>query len=131
MDLVKLKAELDADPLSRGYSGMSDVEAATSLNDTVDRNVNKATMTASEVLNAVVPAEFNALTEAEQTRIWSLLGIGTLNPFGVEATLLTAAFGAGSATIVALAGLRKDTVSRATELGLGFVAPGHVENARY
>ncbi len=34
-------------------------------------------------------------------------------------------------TLQALAALQTETVSRAAEIGLGFVSPGHVENARY
>ena len=37
-DLVALKIELDADPLVRGYSGMTDQQAADSLN-TVNRSI--------------------------------------------------------------------------------------------
>ncbi len=37
VDPVALKAELDTDPLTRGYSGMNDEAAADSLNLTLDR----------------------------------------------------------------------------------------------
>ena len=39
-------------------------------------------------------------------------------------------FGGGSATITALQALRVEAVSRAVELGLGTIYPGHVQNAR-
>ncbi len=130
MDYAKLKAELTDDSLTRGYSGMTDVQAAADLN-TVYRERNKASMSGSEVINNVDPGEWNALTDAQREAVWNIVHLGTLNPFGIEATMLTAVFGAESNTIAALAAARKESVSRAVELGLGTVAPGDVENARY
>ena len=129
MDYVALKAELTADPLSRGYSGMSDSAAAADLN-TVYRTRPKDTMTGSEILQAINKTEFTALTAANKQLVWDLLHLGTLNPFGVEAALFVDAFGGGSATIAALAAARVDDVSRGEELGLGTVYPGDIENAR-
>jgi len=126
-DIAKLKAELTGNP--NRYSEMTDEAAAADLN-TAYRERNKNSLTATEVLNAVVPAEFNALSDTVQRRIWDVLHIGDINPFGVEATLFIAAFGAGSVTIANLAKIRKEKISRAVELGLGFVYPGHVQNAR-
>jgi len=128
-DIVKLKTEIDTDPLARGYSGMSDAAVAVDIN-TVYRTVNKDTMTGTEVLNAIVKSEFNALTAENKQLVWDLIHLGTLNPFGLEASLLTDAFGGGSSTITALAALRKTNVSRAEELGLGHVYEGHVQEAR-
>ena len=128
-DIAKLRAELTADPLGRGYAGMTDVAVAADLN-TVYCERNKSLLTATEVLNAIVLAEFNALTDAVQRRIWDVIHIGEINPFGVEEKLFIAAFGAGSVTIANLAEIRKEAVSRAVELGIGFVYPGHVQNAR-
>ena len=129
MDIAKLKAEITDDPLGRGYSEMTDAEIATSLN-TVNREVNKTLMTASEVLNAIDITEWNALTDAAQQKIWDVLHIGEINPFGIEATIFVAVFGGGSATITALAAVRKTIVSRATELGLGITYTAHVTQAR-
>ena len=129
MDIAALKSELTVDPLTRGYSGMSDEAAATDLN-TVYRTRDKVSMTGSEVLNAVDPTAWAALTDVQQQKVWDIVHLGTLNPFGVEATLLIAVFGAGSATITALAEARKENVSRAGELGLGHVFPAHVTRAR-
>ena len=129
MDIAALKSELTSDPLTRGYSGMSDAEAATDLN-TVYRTRDKVSMTGSEVLNAVDPTAWAALTDVQQQKVWDIVHLGTLNPFGVEATLLIAVFGAGSATITALAAARKENVSRADEIGLGHVFPAHVTRTR-
>ena len=129
MDYVALKAELTTDPLTRGYSEMSDVEAATDLN-TVYREKNRTSMSGSEVLNAVDTTQWNGLTDAQRQTVWNVIHLGTVNPFGVEATLLIGVFGAGTATITALAAARLDSMSRAAELGLGSVFAGHVHDAR-
>lgn len=129
MNLVKLKEELTNDPLPRGYSGMTDLEAADSLN-VVNRTLNKATMTASEVANAIDKAEFAGLSNADELLIWNVLHLVELNPFGIEADLFVDAFGIGSATIANLQVARVTPVSRATELGLGRVREGEVAMAR-
>jgi len=129
MDIDVLKTELTGDPLSRGYSGMTDAEAAADLN-TVYRTRNKTSLSGSEVLNAVDAAQWAGLTDAQRQTVWNIVHLGTVDPFGVEATLMIGVFGAGTATITALAASRVETVSRAAELGLGLVYPGHIENAR-
>lgn len=129
MDYSKLKDELTDDPLARGYSGMSDTAAAVDLN-TAYREQDRTTMTGSEVLNAVDMPEYEALTDANNDKLWQVLHLGTINPFGVEATLLIAIFGAESDTITALAAARKTMISRATELGLGRVKAGYIQAAR-
>ena len=121
--------EINTDPLVRGYSGMSNASIAGNLN-IANRNVNKATMSSTEVINAVKIAEFNNLSAASQQRIWDTLGLGTLNPFGIEATIFTNVFGAGASTIALLATLRVATVSRGAEIGLGLIAEGQVIKAK-
>jgi hypothetical protein len=111
-----LRDEVIADPLGRGYAGMTDQQVATDLN-TVYRTTNKTSMTASDVLNAVDVTEYNALSAADQDKLWQLLAIGELNPFGIEATLVTNLFGGGSTTVTDLASLRVNNLSRAEELG--------------
>lgn len=129
MDLVALKAELDNDPLARGYAGMTNQQVADDLN-TVYREVNRTEMTGSEVLNQINKAEFNALSAADQQRIWDILHLANLNPFGVESTLMIDIFGGGSSTITTLQAARKQPVSRGVELGLGIVGEGDVWDAR-
>lgn len=124
-----LRDELITDPLGRGYAGMTDEEAATRLN-IKDRKRNRTTMTGSEVLNAVNIAEWPTLSEAEKRVVWDVVHLGEINPFGIEAALLTNVFGVGSGTITALAASRKEDVSRAVELGLSRVRSGTVAQAR-
>jgi hypothetical protein len=117
-----LAIELDTDPLARGYSGMTDEQAATSLSAT-DRTIPKQTMSGSEVLNAVDNAEWTALTDAERRTVFDVCHLGEqLNPFGVEATLMIGVFGGGSTTITNLAAARNLNVSRSQEIGFAPVA---------
>ncbi len=128
-DLAALKAELDAGHPDTGAYDPDHGIAAGELN-AVNRTLNRPTMTGSEVFNSVVKSEFNALSDTDQRRVWDILHLNQLNPFGLEADLFLDLFSAGSATIIALQALRKDAVSRAVELGLGFVNFGDVETAR-
>lgn len=129
MDIATLRDELTNDPLAVGYAGLTDEQVVTQIN-TENRSVPRQLMTASEVLNAVDETEYNGLSSANQNRFWQLLAIGDLNPFGVEAQLMTGLFGGGSTTITTLASLRNRTVSRAVELGIGRVYVFHVAKAR-
>lgn len=124
-----LRAELTDDPLTRGYSAMSDAAAAIDLN-IMYRTRNLDTLTGSEVLNAIDKTEFNAKTDAEKQQVWDILHLGTINPFGLEAALFTDIFGGGSVTIAALQAIRKEDVSRGEEIGWGFVGHSDVEDAR-
>ncbi len=129
MDLNILKTELITDPLTRGYSGMSDKDAATDLN-TVYRTTNKTIMTSTEVFNAIDKVEFDALSATNKQLVWDILHIGNINPFGLEAVIFIDIFGAGSTTITTLQALRVNNVSRGVELGIGKVRAGNVGEAR-
>ncbi len=129
MDISVLKTEIDTDPLGRGYTGMTIKQVVIDIN-TVNRTSNKATMQATEVLNAIDKTEFNAKTNAQKQQVWDILHLGTVNPFGLEADLLVDIFGGGSTTITSLQTLRKNNISRAEELGLGKVREGHVLEVR-
>lgn len=127
IDIVR--TELTVDPEGRGYSGMNDVAAASDLN-TVYRTSNKSSLTGSEVMNAIDKTEFNALSDADKQLVWDILHLGTVNPFGLEADLLTDIFEVGSTTITSLLTLRKNNISRGVELGVGVVRAGHIQEAR-
>lgn len=124
-----LRIEIDDDPLGRGYITMSDVEVADDMN-TVYRIRNRATMSGSEVFNAIDKAEYNALTAAQQELVWNIIHLGELNPFGLEADIFVDIFGGGSTTITTLAALRQEDISRGEELGLGIIYAPYVMEAR-
>ena len=108
---------------------MTDQQVADSLNDTIDRNVNKTTVAGSAVLRQIDATEFNSKTADQKNDVLALCAIGDLDPFGIGADIIQDIFGA-STTVTDLQAFRVDTVSRATELGLGTVSVGHVEFAR-
>lgn len=127
--IALLKSEITTDPLARGYSVMTNEQIATDMN-TIYRTSNKALMTATEVLNAISKTEFDALTVADQTKIWNVLHIGNVNPFGIEADIFVNVFGAGSATITNLKAARKNNITRGQELGIGKITVGNVIQAK-
>ena len=131
MNYAVLKTEVTTDPLGRGYSEMTDAEIAASLNDTVDRVVNKSSLSGDEMFGATVTAGFAALT-AEKKAIWvSFCGRDSIDPFSTaNVEFVKWVFGNTSDTVTALAALRVSTVSRATELGLGTVYPSQVTRAK-
>ena len=124
-----LKDEVINDPLGIGYAAMTAVQVADSLNAPT-RNRNRTSMTGREVADEVVDAEYDALTDVKKSQFLSLMAGENLDPFGLPANVIKDVFGAGSATVLALATARVEVVSRAKELGLGFIWPGNVENAR-
>lgn len=126
-----IKTELDTDPLTRGYAGMTDQEVTDDLN-TVYRTQIKPLLTGIEVRSAFDETEFGALTESKQQMA---LSWGSGSEFdsttdGADDLILKFLFGAGSTTRTNLGTVRSQNVSRATELGLGGVVIGDVENAR-
>lgn len=125
-----LRDELLNDPLARGYAGMSDEDAAADLN-TVYRERNRTNMSASEIYQAIDRAEFlgASIDDTQRQEIYNLLFFDSIDPFGKEADVFVEIFGTGP-TITALQAARKKSISRATELGLGTVKPGHVGEAR-
>ncbi|KKL64495.1 hypothetical protein LCGC14_2164420 [marine sediment metagenome] len=125
------KQELDDDPLTRGYSSMTNAEVTVDLTDTdTGRTRNRTEMSASEVFNAIEQTAFNALSVTDKQLVWDILHLVTLNPFGLEATLFIDIFGSGTATIIALQAARLQNISKAEEIGIGGVKEGHVERVR-
>lgn len=130
-DLNILNTEVDTDPLGRNYAGMTDQQVADDLNDDTLRSRNRTAMTPTEVYQNIDQTEWAALSAGDQQEIWDILHLGDpLDPFGREASRFSTIFGGGSATITALQAARVESVSRATELGIGFVRAGNVQYVR-
>ena len=130
MDYQALQEELVSDPLERGYSTMSDEEAATDLN-TVYRTKTRASMTGDEIFQQTNTSEFVALTDHRQSLWLSFCARDQVDPVqSNNVSFVTTLFGSGSVTVSNLADARTEDVSRAVELGLGSVSPGHVTKAR-
>lgn len=132
MNYLGLQSELLTDPLARGYAGMTDIEAADNLN-VADRTVNRSTLSGSEIFEAIDLTEWKGLSADAQARVRTVLELGDsiqVGPTTKARAFLLDAFGAGTTTRTNLVALVQQTVSRADELGLGFVRPGDVQFAR-
>ncbi len=124
-----LADEVAGDPEEFGYNGpgsqnagpgpMTDQELVDSLN-ALTRQRNRTSMSRSEILQAVVPSEYNGLTGDGLVAFWGLLSVDSVDPFGVESDVMQKVFGA-SDTVTALAAARIEAISRATEIGVGVV----------
>jgi len=121
---VDLKEELQ---LAK-YTGLSDQECLDSLEDEVIP-FNKKSLTNTEVLEAIDPTELAGLTDKNSVLVGWVLGISSINPFGVAATIFIDAFGLNSQTITNLKVLRKTLISRVQELGIR-VGLGLIQEAR-
>jgi len=122
-----LEDEIVADPLFRGYSGLTDAQLLTSLN-TADRSRNRTEMTGREVAANIVDAEYDALSDAKKSQFLELIGRrgdslsrAALDPFGFPANVVKNIFGSGSTTVSNLATARVETISRGVEIGWGVV----------
>lgn len=143
-----LKTEILTDPLTRGYSGMSDQQVADDLN-TAYRTRPRTTVRAAALFARLVSSEYAAALAAgggvgtrNGTMLSHLLGQGEIDPSDANvAALITTVFGGGSDTVANITGavgssfpgddLRVELISRATELGLlETMTAGHVTVAR-
>lgn len=122
--------EMTLDPLGLGYTAMTNIQVASSMNG-LTRSRNKTQLSSTEVLEAIEPAALMGLAGDASTRVWGLLGMPSFDPFGVAEDVMKDAFGFTSGTITALSDLRVEAISRAQELAYqGKVKEGHVEQAR-
>lgn len=129
MNINALKTELDTDPLTRGYSGMTAEEAADSLN-TVNRTKPQS-VSSAEAQAAVVATEYLALADALRDLWLAILTTGTIDVNNANIVAqVREVWDVGTTTRTNLAALATRAVSRAEEIGLPRVKPGHVEEAR-
>ena len=125
-----LKIELDTDPLSRGYANLTSQECADDMN-TQYRSRNRTTMSGDEVYNSANTTELQALTDANFQSFLAFCGRDSLDPFGdINVQTVIKIFGGGSDTISVLQAARVESISRASELGLGRLTASHIESAR-
>lgn len=128
--LEVIRGELDADPLTRGYSGMGDQAAADDLN-TVYRTRVRDRVATWEVLEATVPSEYSALTAGEKTRYQTFISAGVIDPSGPNIRAgFAEMFGTGTVTRANLLVLQDEDISRGEELEVGAVSEGDVTRAR-
>jgi hypothetical protein len=119
-----LLAEIVNDPTGLGLSTpfaagqFSPVVAALNLvRASIEVDRPSAIVATHEVFEAIVLAEWNALTNAEKDRVRTVLSLGTVNLRGANTIAqLGAAFAAGSTTRTALLALAKRKGSRAEQV---------------
>lgn len=127
--LQALKDELTLDPLSRGYSAMSDEQAAASLN-APGRDVDRDSITGGEIAASVVFTELNALQAAQQNYVRALFACASIPLTTNFKQQIGGLFAQNTATRANLLALNRRGGSRAEELGLGHVSPSDVADAK-
>lgn len=114
-------------------TGASDADVATWLNATVPM-VSRDTVSAADIFEQIDPAEFTALSAAQQARVDRILGLGSgisTVPGSQARAELVAVFGGGSTTITNLAALiGARSISRASLAGQDTVDANDVTTAR-
>jgi len=137
-----LKDELINDPEALGYTvsptppgNEADALTDLALINAVNRTVERPTMTASEIFEAIDVSDYSALADPARLKVEIVLGLGDsiqIAPGTKARSFLLDAFPSPAAdtTRNALAAAAQKTVSRAEELGFGAVKPGHIQLAR-
>ena len=134
MDYAKLRTELTTDPVALGYAGLTDQAAADKLNalDT-GRTRNRTAVPVQEVFNAIDDGAWPSTTIL-QDKLRGILGMPVVDASNTNTRGIFGAIFPNSAptanTRTRLLALATETVSRATELGLGTVTAGDVNLAR-
>ncbi len=122
------------DPLGRGYASMTNDEMADDMN-VKNRTRDRTNMSAGEIMEQIDGGEFSALNNAAKARVDRVLSLGAeiiIGPGNSHNAVqeLLATFGAASNTISKLSAAREQIISRAEELNLPFIWPGHIEQVR-
>lgn len=129
MDYAALKSEIETDPLTRGYSGMTDQQIADDLN-TVYRTRNRSVMTGKEVKDRIDTTEWNSRTDAQKQIILALCNRDDLDPFGIDAQIFQDAMAGATNTLASLNSYRVESISRAEEVFGAVVTVAAIESAR-
>lgn len=114
---AQLKAELDTDPTARGYAGAGDAEAADLLNEIQGGlSVDVTSVPMVEVLEAIVPAEWIALTDQQRAALALYASQDSINPNAPNVVAAFTSFFAATTTLTNLQALQTRDGSRAQEL---------------
>ena len=130
MDTHALRAEVVGDPLVRGYSAMTDAEV-TESGYVLDCSVPVESITGQQLFEAVLPAEYNSLTDTQKQLLLGIVGMGVILVSGTNTrAAILGMFGLGTGTRANLVALQTELVGRWTELQLDGVAARHVRQVR-
>jgi len=128
-DIAKLKTLLATPhPVSNAWA--ADAEAAAAQGNTVDMEENINSLSGDQLFTSTDATEFAALTDVKK-QLWVGWCNSDRDPHNAaNVAFVTFIFGGGSATIAALALLRKRAVSLFAKEGLGNVTTANVKEAR-
>ena len=131
MDIAALAARLALGHPDEGAYDADAGVAAGQLN-TVNRTRSRTSLSGNKLFTSTDGDEFAALTDAKRQRWVSWCNTSRDPTNASNISFVNYIFGLGSDTIGNLAAIRTEAVSHANEIEpyLGFISPGHVENAR-
>jgi len=130
MDYVALKSLIESHP---NWPIVDDAELVTWLNDDTAVTRDRDSLTPGEVMDAVIDnrAEYAALSTVDREALGLILSSYDEIPTKPGEPARTALIDIlGTNTKAALAAKIPETVSRATDSGIGYVRQGDVEHAR-
>lgn len=126
---MSLQDELTNDPLTRGYAGMTNQQAADSLG-IVDRDKNLDAITGDEMFQQTDSTQFERLTDSKKAQWLSFCNRGSIDPFATaNVNFVQYVFG-GGVTVSNLQTTRVVLQSRANELNLGPIGEGAIWDIR-
>lgn len=123
--MTNLKNEILSDPLSIGYSGMTDKQVAEALN-IVDRVLQRKSISGDELFGYTDVVEYASLSDAKKLQWLALCAIETVHRSAMP--IIKTIFPSASTTWENI--VKTETVTRAQELGLQKVRTGHVIEVR-
>ncbi len=130
MNYAKIATLLATPHPVSGAWAENNAEAADQFNvDDIERNVKS--VSGQDLLEAVVPTEYNGLSDGEKQLLLAIIGMGTIivNATNTRTVLLNM-FGSGTVTRDNLQKLQTETVSLATQERLGTIYEGHIQQAK-
>lgn len=135
LNYAQLKTELQTDSLALGYAPFISAGNHAALADLLNQvratiAIDRDTVAAWEVFDAVVPSEWTALSAQEKQRIQTILSMGMVSVRGANTrSAFLAAFVAGTTTRSNLAALQTRQGSRAEQLFSQSITPADIAQA--
>ena len=109
--LRKLRTEIDDDPETRGYAGMTNSQIATDLRQKYVEQI-RDEISRLHFLRDLDETEYTNLSAENKDRVWRILALPEIHPVGIVHDEMLDLFGNGSTTRAAWRARRKTTVTR-------------------
>lgn len=133
MSILQILAdEISADPLVRGYSGMTDQQVTDDIN-TAYRTRPVGLVATEDIYEAIVPAEYALISASDKEDLAQLYRAHSSSgvPLGGTAqNVLVGIFGAGSTSRDQLIALATEPITRGVEINAGAPHKGDIRFAR-